>query len=414
MANAGARIRTMGDTDKTYEKVPRDWSQVSISGEKIAWIGHTPVLSSSFLSIRDTNNYRFGPSLHGIHDSVYLVEEQLHNFGETWQIVLDEAIRLLKEEGHIVIRIVENDDVNRISLKQFLGRSITFETKLVDQVQLESDTFLITFKIKRLNFEKYVKKDWTFGILSNGKNKDQVRQLVETITALERQDTQILVAGPSQPGLDVEYCDIPISDNLARIAEKKNLILAQAISANICILHDRFLLNKNFIDVWERYGYDFDVATMPQFDLLGQAHPSLPWFPKDQLSWQPPHYSKQFSYHRGSFINGGVTIGKTHVLKRLGYNELLLHEEAEDVELSRQIRHVGLALKYNDFGSITVLNSRPNYMNHFILQPAASQKSFRLFVLKSLLSVYLKLPRTIRETLKGSSRLRKILHVSLD
>jgi hypothetical protein len=406
--------RNISQRPSNEGKTLNNWLySLSLTGRS-AWIGRTSILDFVPLSIRDTHNFRFGPSLHGSFDNVLIIEDQLQHFGETWPLILDESIRLLKSRGSLIIKFQQTHDINLVKLKRFLGCGLTFESKLLQQIPLGENNFLCKFHISRLNLEQYTNRTWSFGIVSNGQRKDLLTKIIHSIESLGMKDVQIMVAGPVQEDLNVEFHNLDTEDDLPRISDKKKLLVSNSRNTNICILHDRFSLPPDFLEAWGKFGYDFDVATMSQIDENGVHHPSIPWFPKIRSAQQSPIYSHNFVYSPGSYINGGVTIGKADFLKKVTFNHLLLHEEEEDVELSRQFKNNSVALRFNDFSDLKVLASRPNYLNDFILVSNAILSEENKKLKKIVVSMYLRFPSKLRNQVKDSKIVRKIYHAFLD
>ena len=104
---------------------------------------------------------------------------------------------------------------------------------------------------------------------------------------------------------------------------------------------------------FEKYGYDFDYITINQFYDSGEIYPGYAALPERELKHQYNIYDSTFStIEKGQYINGGLTILKKHIHENMnGFNELLLHNEAEDVELAYYLRFHGIIPRINIFST---------------------------------------------------------------
>ena len=84
------------------------------------------------------------------------------------------------------------------------------------------------------------------------------------------------------------------------------------------------------------------------------------------MRWQQPVFDPSYStLHDGHFINGGLIILKRHVAEKLNFNSLLLHNEAEDVELSFYLRSHGIIPRMNSYSSAVALGVPDSYTATF-------------------------------------------------
>jgi hypothetical protein len=358
-----------------------------------AWVGDYPIPNTISIPIRKSTLFRVHPKLHGKFDVVFLIEDSLENLGEEWEAFLDESLRLLNSRGVALIKLQQTSQVNLINVKRFLGRSRTAKITLIDQWQSETDQVYLILEVERYLFAEYSQKSWTFGIISDGKRMDNIFKSIESIKKLEA-DIEIIVVGPQFPHIDVKNI-IFEGDSLARIAEKKNILALAATGSNLCIMHDRYLIHEDFLKGWDSYGYDFDFCGISQSTLQGSIYPSLVALPVKNEKWQSPVYWRDGHYADGNYVNGGLFVVKTALMREIGLNPLMLHNEAEDVEFSWTLRYHGVSTRMNLFSKATTIHGES--IGGFT--PISNRRTgLRLRIRNSdqLYRIYLHLPIKIR------------------
>ena len=313
----------------------------SEAGNKQAWIGLYPQFNADIINIEACTNYRLIPDFHGKYDIVWCYEKPLNEYHIlSWKIILDEAIRLLKENGKLIIRMYETADYTVPMIKNFLGRNVNLEVE-IDYESHVDNCYIIVFNIKRLNFEIYQDKSWTFAMLTNGQKDDVVVKFLESIRENESQKSQIIISGPKKDiydKYDVEYLDLSkYRDNeYAEISKKKNDIAKMATGANILMAHDRYYLDKNFFRDFEKFGYDFDFLAIKQIsDIDNKEYPFYCYNYNQPLNHTHVGYSNCYSkIFNTQYVNGGLMVFKTSTLKKIEFNDLIFWNQKEDVEIS--------------------------------------------------------------------------------
>ena len=370
-------------------------------GGSTAWIGKHPLPNTISISIRDSTLFRVHPENHGTFSTVFLIENGLNELGQGWEAYLDESLRLLLAKGIAVIKLRQTQDVNLINIKRFLGRSESTKVILIDQWTDQSNQTFLIISVERILWNEYNKKTWTFGIISDGKRMQNVTRSIERIQQFAN-NPEIIVVGPKFEFPNAKNIAFE-SGGLARISEKKNLLAFAAQNANLCILHDRYLLHPTFLQDWERFGYDFDFCGISQQTLAGAVYPSLVALPVKSEHWQMPVFTINGHYAEGNFINGGLFAIKTELLRKIQLNHLMLHNEAEDVELSWTLRYHGISTRMNLFASATTTHGESIGGYTQIQNPRVPAKLKRMIYFFAL-RFYSFLP----SSLKNSSLVRNI------
>lgn len=345
---------------------------------KSGWFGYMPVVDADLLDFNKGTNFRISPDMHGKYDVIWLYENcLLDNFN--WPLILDESIRLFSDTGLLIVRYKESLFGSIFALKQQLGRSIGWEAQVISQSSLKDGSNVLVVKINRLNYLEKSDKSWSIGVLSNGLKPKNVVVLVDSVFE-QAGDllVEFIIAGPKIDGLDkynVTYVCESLQDELPRISQKKNEIIKSAKNTNIAIFHDRYFINDGFFEGFEHFGYDFEYVTVRQNYETGEAYPAYSGFLTREYKWQVPHFVPKYDYlMNGAFLNGGLIILKKSIAKQVGFNHLLFHNEAEDVELAWQLRLNGVIPRINALSSATTIGLAPNYTSGFNVYPTKNNQ----------------------------------------
>ena len=341
-----------------------------------AWLGREGPDGTEAMDVSGLPGFRPTAHLHRAFDTVWLVEAPLAIQG--WRILLDSAIRLLRPQGVLVVRYVQNPYVSVINLKNFLFRRLDLEVE-VEHETTRLPEFLTVFRIRRqIGVDA---RSWTFGVLTQGTKPALVERFCRTIREFGGGAHQILITGPqdvSYAPYGPEYVETTYSSQRAEICRKKNDIVALAGHENVCIVHDRYWLNDDFFTGFEAYGYDFDFLTVRQHHQSGKIHPAYCAIDdRAHLLWGPiSHCLNESETWVRHYLNGGLIIGKRTLLRRVPFNDLLFHNQGEDVELSREMSAHSVVARINNHSSMTT-----DVADHLtdVFTPAAHTDYDRLF-----------------------------------
>lgn len=318
------------------------------------WVGTMPPLTVPALELETRVNYRAEPRHHRAYDAVWLYERELFSLGSAWPLVLDEAVRLLGPSGRLVTRTRESGEGTLFELKSLLDRNPNTQTRLVGQEKLDGGSVVSVFDVTRNFLPSYEDDCWTVGVLSNGAKNANVEALVrDAASLLPPERVEFLIAGPEFPleapnGASVRFLNIPDEDHLPRVSSKKKEIVDAAAHANVAIFHDRYRIEDDFFTGFDAFGYDFDYASVPQRYEQGHYFPSYLGFERREYRWQRPVYDTGYgTLHAGHYVNGGLIVLKKHTASEINFNPLLLHNEAEDVELGFALRDRGVVPRMN-------------------------------------------------------------------
>lgn len=350
---------------------PKIWEELLTisSGKKNIWFGLSAPLKVDFFDFGRYKNFRAPAELHGTYDVAWLYENNILSYAY-WKLLLDEAVRLLKPNGFLIIRALDNADGTIWEIKSILDRSPLLECRLDYQIKLGDGSSVMIFSLNRKYIYSYTNKNWTIGILTNGMKNQNVINLVQDFAHIqEKRKIEFIIVGPYIKELEeynVTYINLNYSDDLPRISEKKRLIMRQAKFENIAIFHDRYKVNSDFFNGFDLFGYDFEFVTIAQSYETGEFFPGYAGLPERKKRWQRPMFDiNNNTLHDGHFINGGLMVLKKHLCENLNFNGLLLHNEAEDVELTYQLMDNGIMPRYNMFSSAVTIGITPKHTETF-------------------------------------------------
>ena len=342
--------------------------------DKQVWIGTRPPFNMEPLDLLNSTNFRVSPSFHQRYGIVWLYEHMLSDLKSNgWKIVIDECIRLLKEDGIFVIRSQECSKLTIVEIKGLLGRredlNVEVDFEVLDE---ENHIWTVCYRVHRKDLFLYQDKLWTFAMLTSGKKVETVVRFLESIRKNDTHNQhEIIISGPYNPAYEkynVQYLDLsPFRDGqYAEISKKKNAIAKRAKNANLLIAHDRFVLNEDFFEGFEKFGYDFDFLTVKQFYESGVEYPAYCCLEKDGLVWSTPYRIDNLNQlYPTQYLNGGLLIFKTHTLQRIGFNNLLMWNQMEDVEISRRFIESGIVPRMNFLSSAQTVGVDESYTKTF-------------------------------------------------
>ncbi len=405
------------DYSQTFEKL-KQYIHNS-SSNNVAWIGdtHSP-LGATQIVLNYSTNMRADSQHHREYDTVVIYAKSIFEYLDSWRLILDESIRLLKNKGVFIIRSTDSEFGTLFELKSLLYRNKLLNVVLLEQFKCLDGSTVSVLKIKKESRIDYQDKSWTFGILSNGKKIDEVISLVSSIVKANKQSLplELVIAGPEIEQLNnfdlpVKYVTPRINDDLPRIAEKKNKIIETAAHSNIAIFHDRYIVNEDFFDGFEHFGYDFEFLTVRQFYHDGSDFPGYTAFIKKEKRWQTPLNIKNHDVGLpGAFLNGGLTILKRNIPVFPIFNDLLLHNEAEDVELGFYLTENGMTPRFNGFSSAVTVGIPLDYTSTFVeYTQKTAQRPFILRAMRRVaVSIWVRLPVNLKDKIKSSKLYGKI------
>lgn len=311
---------------------------------KMIWFGNNAPEGSVSLNTRFAVNIdtRLSHEHYHKYNDINFVEAPISNY-KNWPFILDELFKLSYGKTKFSIKFRSSSPI--FSIPKFYKQIYNLSAGSAQFLSLEKGEavggFIIHFTATRRNFD--VSRNWTFGILWDGKNENYLQTYVDSVTRQLSSGSQIelIICGP-QPGfaINIDHTVITADQNTekyANISRKKNLIIKNAKYENICLAHNRYQIDNNFIKSFDRIGHDYDICVIKQ--VLNETGERVPdWV--SQASDQRLTANYLLSYGEYSpyiYVPGGLVIGKKHVLENFLFNDLGTWNMAEDVELSQRL-----------------------------------------------------------------------------
>ncbi|WP_314339547.1 hypothetical protein [Leptotrichia wadei] len=344
------------------------------SNNKQAWIGTRPPFNMEVVDLLNCTNFRLTPEYHQKYDVVWLYEHMLSDLKYNgWKIILDETIRMISQKGKIVIRSCETEQMTIVKIKSYFYRRYGLNVFLeFESFNKESMIWTIVLNVQRENFELYKDSSWTFAMLTSGKKEENVLKFIKSIrNSEEGLKHEIIIAGPRSKNYDiynVKYLDLSDfrDEQYAEISRKKNAIANIATKANILIAHDRYVLSDSFFSGFKNFGYDFDFLTIKQYYESGKEFPAYCCRASSDLIWATPFKVDNYNQcYESQYINGGLMIFKTNTLKNIKFNDLLMWNQMEDVEICKEFIKCGIVPRMNYFSAAKTLGISEKYTETF-------------------------------------------------
>lgn len=332
---------------------------------KHLWVGLNPPFDMPTVDLENATAFRVSPSLHQSWDVVWVYERFISDF-DSWKLAIDECLRLIGEDGLLVLRYkTRRINFSNFGLKHFLFRRPGYRIEMVWEDGVQTDTgFVATsiMRVRRQHIDRYRLSPWTLSIVTQGTRVENVAQFCRSVREQDPDNRhELIVHGPANPLYDeyhVRYVETTADDERSvTLGQKKNTIAEAATGANLLVAHDRYVLDPGFFDGFERFGYDFDLCTVRQTYDDGEAYPAYCALNGTGLVWSPTVHCENYNVlHQNQYVNGGLMIFKTHVLRELPFNGLLYWNQAEDVEICRVFTEAGLPPRMNYLSSATTIN----------------------------------------------------------
>lgn len=317
-----------------------------------------------------------------------------NNFDSTTflPILLKEWFYLLKKNGFLVFDYKPNKNLNFKKLEEYMWwlwqekydvmyhgpvsqsnlnslndkKLLSFINSLQPQVSIQlvisnpSNSYH-RFICKKISSTQVVNDDsskWTFGIITKGERNDWLEIIISAIRAQKIPHYEIIICGTyrNRKEKDIVYIPFIERDDKGWITKKKNIIAKNAQYENICILHDRIILDKNWFKGIKKYGNCFEVLCNKQI-LKGTNKRVGDWLTYGSKKIDLPYQISQLEYSDWDmfvYMSGQLSILKKSVWKQCPWNETRYWGE-EDIELSYRFRDFGHIIRFNPYSMCTAL-----------------------------------------------------------
>jgi len=359
-------------------------TELLTSAERIFWAGRTPPLARMHASedmLDPARDYRMSADCHQAFDLVYLTERNLGTL-KAWPLIVDEALRLLRPGGVLVIRMTNTPLCSVFALKN----QLFLWGDMVPYAEFTCADGSTQFAVRniRTSVRSVSLGGFSFGVITDGSRQAQLFSFlrsVREVRRLEDEPVELLVCGPEAirgetEALFPELVFVADDGHFAEqgwITHKKNRLVEHASHENLVITHDRYTIEPDFIEGLRKFGGDFALLVCRLVRPDGRRFPDWIALGAD-WSWATPAMLEYGDFNRYMYVNGSFIIAKKQVLQRLPWNELVFWQQAEDVELTRRMMSAGIVPRLARAAVAVSHMTRPGMMEAFEPVPALADR----------------------------------------
>jgi hypothetical protein len=311
------------------------------------------------------------------NDILYLSIDDINHLERIWtkykitpQSIDEVHINFLADRNKLIRFIIKELDILLVLGGKFLINSThsNFHGNFIrslDQIKYEFSVStngrynMLKQEIKaRRNFLVYIKRKntllqsdsidkWSFGIITNGKKKNQVEDLIESIVLQKIPNYEIIICGDfkSDKFPVILLDDVKIENEIrGPITIKKNKIVQRAKYENLILMHDRYLLPNDWFQRMKNYGNYFDLLAIPNIGLKGGRvndwgeHKGKP----SQIYRETSYILPYNTWSDGWYSQGGLLVIKKNLYNLIKLDNRLFWGELEDIQFSQLANLNGL------------------------------------------------------------------------
>ncbi len=222
--------------------------------------------------------------------------------------------------------------------------------------------------------------DFTFGIITDGKNDEFIRLIIQSIENNHIPVYEVIIVGNTkiEPGYNIKC--IPFDETIkpAWITRKKNMIARTAKYDNIVMMHDYITLAPDWYTGFLKYGSNYDWCVNKIVNTDGTRFRDYTLFTmatlvndkENTLFYSPADLIHPYFYKHGllpydfentvetnvfMYISGAYYVIKRDVALKYPLDERLVHGNAEDIEYSRRLHKNGIIIKCNKYSTVHLL-----------------------------------------------------------
>ena len=277
-----------------------------------------------------------------------------------YPVMMSEWLYLLKKGGHMVLRFSEDDPIKISRFKLDFALYLRHKVKLVYRLK-QGLTYTYVFEkiLENAYAEKSIDK-WTFGILTLGTRNEWVEQMIDSIIRQKIPEFEIIICGKYDLKRKEPFIRfVPSNDHLPRVTKKKNDVCREAMYENICVLHDRVILDDGWFEGMLRFGNNWDY--------LGCIVTHQGTRSYDYFTTGAPVYMTEFDRNRGALLyddwdpyavtNAGIfNVKKSAWEKTGGWNELDHYPGNDDMIFCADLAANGFMPRFNPYSSANALS----------------------------------------------------------
>ncbi len=220
--------------------------------------------------------------------------------------------------------------------------------------------------------------DFTFGIITSGKNYEDIKKIIQSIEENYIPNYEIIIVGTINMIASEKIRIIEFDETINRnwITRKKNIIAEQAIYDNIVLLHDYIFFDKNWYNGFLKYDNIFDWCINPIIKTDGTRYRDYTLFPYKvnylNIDYSPSDIHPYFydncflpydfinnsKINKYMYISGAYYVIKKHIANKFKLDETLCWGESEDVELSKRLNNNNIIINCNPFSTVYLLKEK--------------------------------------------------------
>ena len=248
---------------------------------------------------------------------------------------------------------------------------------------------------------------WTFGVPTGPGDPTGLNACVKRILELGVPEFEVVLCGRPDPGFKyfdrVRVVGEELTGPPVLIGKKKNVIAAAANYGNLCLLHDRVFLPRDFHAAVTKFGDDYPIATFQSvwfddpyhliakrysdYNRLRNAWPlnavadadgSAGFYKRDLFPIDPACgfcYAHPLRYHQSNYCTGSLYLSKRSVWRAYPQSEALGWSEYEDVEQGLRASRAGVPSRVNPHAFTQSIFARTTILNPHILYDTPDGRS---------------------------------------
>lgn len=314
-------------------------------------------LKVNFKSITADNLYR--PNSVLMSESYNFVHVKNASINKFAPILLKEWFFLLKPGGYLILEYYPTKEIQSSNLESTYWWLFRDNYNIVShEKNATTHKFIIEKKYTCFVPGDSISK-WTFGIVTNGDREDWLDEIIKSIHALKIPQYEIIICGKSRKRKDIIHILFNQRAEKGWITKKKNLICEYAKYENICVLHDRLVLDNFWYKGMQKYGNSFELLGCVQTD-RGTGESAGDWLtlggPRNTMYKISKLRYADWDYN--VYLSGQLTIIKKSIWKKVLWDETKYWNDAEDADISFRARDLGFLIRFNPFANSKAITWR--------------------------------------------------------
>lgn len=322
----------------------------------------------SFTAEKIDNLFRLSPkykeeSLDYVHIKKFLEKEKFV------PILLKEAFLILKPKGYLIIDYKVSKEISFFRLEEIIWWLFKGNYNIIVHTE-GNQSHLVIQKKKSVFISGDSIDKWTFGIITNGDRDDWMELILQSIKKQNIPHYEIIICGNyrKRPEKNITY--IPFNERRERgwITKKKNLIVEKTKYENLCMIHDRLVLNPDWYQGMKKYGNGFELLGCIQRQKDGSSA-------GDWLTNGGPLYDfykiagmEYTDWDYNTYLSGQLVIIKKSIYEKVLWDENTYwipktqRDLIADSDFAFRARDLGHLIRFNPYSSMLALSWRHGYV----------------------------------------------------